>query len=748
MKAKIFTLLLTVTVLMAISTASAQNLLTDGYFDTTTVIVPIPGDPAPPKIWCSFVAPWGVNASVFVENGTGVCSIPEGGWPGYGYNELQLMQAGFELQPTHTYRLSYEVKADAERPYGLFLGEVFGSWNSLIGFDRYEQHATTEWQTVVIDFKTPLIFPYHKLSFEVGAIPVSMYFDNVSLSDMGPYTPSVGILGSSLSGWDADVDMQTTDGINYTLQQYLSTGRIKFRQDDTWMINWGGTEFPVGAGSLYGPDIMVTNPGTYEISFNRETVEYAFTCVDNCSAFMGVAGTAVPPYQDWNTDVNMTTYDGITYMLTAYQFTNGEAKFRKNDSWTENCSNNTFPSGTAIHDGPPIPVAEGGYKVTFNILTGEYIFAFPDIGILGDALPGWWYDDIDMTTTDGITYTLTDYPFNQGEVKFRMENTWDANWGSSEFPAGYGYQDGPNIPVPAGNYTVTFNRLTGEYTFIATSCPVPGLTCSDFIYVPSDPGLCGAIVFYPDIIPSPNCGGEGLILTQTEGLPSGGFFPAGITTNTFMLANPEGVTAYCSFDVYVWDNEAPVLSDIREDYDPLWPPDHRMVEVPVEYAVRDNCGIPFCELYVWSNEAEDGPGDGDLYPDWEILNDHTVLLRAERSGQSNGREYHIAIQCHDENWNFSYSEVMVKVPHDMGTTSPFTISVWPNPGDYNFNLQVESADDNPILVSVSDASGKQLSKYQLRSNQTLTFGEELISGTYFVRIVQGSYTETVAILKL
>lgn len=56
MKAKIFTLLLTVTVLIAISTAGAQNLLTDGYFDTTTVIVPIPGEPAPPNIWCSFVA--------------------------------------------------------------------------------------------------------------------------------------------------------------------------------------------------------------------------------------------------------------------------------------------------------------------------------------------------------------------------------------------------------------------------------------------------------------------------------------------------------------------------------------------------------------------------------------------------------------------------------------------------------------------------------------------------------------------
>ncbi len=744
MKIKIFTQIVAVMLFLAIRPGNAQELLTNGGFDT--VIVAIPGDPAPANIWCTYYPSW-VNASIYTEDGICICSIPGDGYPGYSKYDIQLMQAGFNLQQTHMYRLSYDVKADAERSYGLFLGEVGGNWNSFIGFDRYDQHATTEWQTVTIDFKTPLIFPYHKLSFELGTIAVSMYFDNVSLTDLGPYTPSVGILGSSLSGWDTDVDMLTDDGIHYTVQLNLSTGRVKFRQDDTWWINLGGTEFPSAAGSLYGPDIMVTNPGTYDIAFNRETAEYSFTCVDNCSAFVGIAGTAVPPYNDWNTDVNMITYDGTTYMLTAYQFTDGEAKFRKNDSWTESYSNNAFPSGTALADGPAIPVTAGGYKVTFNIVTGEYRFEFPSIGILGDALPGWWYEDIDLTTTDGIIYTITDLPINQGEVKFRQENQWDVNWGDWVFPTGYGYQDGPNIPVPAGTYTVTFNRLTGEYAFTATSCPVPGIICPSSIYTSNDPGICGAYIYYPDATPAPNCGGEGLTVTQTAGLPSGSFFPVGVTTNTFVLANAEGVTSTCSFDVYVWDSEAPVVSGLRENYDPLWPPDHKMVQVPLDYSVYDNCGSAECQLYVYSTEPDDGTGDGDTSPDWEIIDGHTVMLRAERSGTGNGREYHVIIECRDMSWNYSYNEIVVKVPHDMNGKTPFMTFIWPNPTEYDFYLQVESDSDKPIQVSVTDATGRVLSKYQIRNNETLSFGSSLMPGTYFINVKQGSYSETIVVFK-
>ena len=353
---------------------------------------------------------------------------------------------------------------------------------------------------------------------------------------------------------------------------------------------------------------MVSNPGNYNIAFNRETGEYSFTCVNNCTAFIGIAGTAVPPDFNWDSDVNMMTSDGIIYRLQSYTFIDGEAKFRQDDSWTNNWGGTGFPSGTAIPGGPNIPVAAGNYNVTFNINTGEYSFSAPDIGIIGTSLSGWT-DDIDMQTTDGIIYTLTDYAFAAGEVKFRQDNDWTINWGNYDFPTGYGYQDGPNIPVPAGDYTVTFNRTTGEYNFVATSCPEPGIKCPDNIYTSSAPGICGEYVYYPNVVAAPNCGGEGVTITQVAGLPSGSFFPVGTTTNTFVLTNASGNTAACSFDVMVFDIEPPLIENLSADPASLWPPNHKMVPVTVNYNTSDNCGGQAnCQLWVMSNEPDNGTG--------------------------------------------------------------------------------------------------------------------------------------------
>ncbi len=56
------------------------------------------------------------------------------------------------------------------------------------------------------------------------------------------------------------------------------------------------------------------------------------------------------------------------------------------------------------------------------------------------------------------------------EVKFRQDADWAVNWGAVDFPHGFGYQDGPNIPVSidledGSAYLVGFNCSTGEYTF-------------------------------------------------------------------------------------------------------------------------------------------------------------------------------------------------------------------------------------------------------------------------------------------
>src|SRR5689334_6007828 len=43
------------------------------------------------------------------------------------------------------------------------------------------------------------------------------------------------------------------------------------------------------------------------------------------------------------------------------------------------------------------------------------------------------------------------------------------------------------------------------------------------------------------------------------------------------------------------------------------------------------CKQSVCALSVSSNEPTDGPGDGHTAPDWEVVDAHHVLLRAERA---------------------------------------------------------------------------------------------------------------------
>jgi hypothetical protein len=115
-------------------------------------------------------------------------------------------------------------------------------------------------------------------------------------------------------------------------------------------------------------------------------------------------------------------------------------------------------------------------------------------------------------------------------------------------------------------------------------------------------------------------------------------------------------------------NPPPTITGAAADPSVLWPPNHRMVNVTVSYEVTDNCPLPpgSCTLSVTSNEPVNGRGDGDTSPDWIVLDDHHVLLRAERAGNGNGRIYTITITCTDSGGNSSSESVTVTVPHDRG----------------------------------------------------------------------------------
>jgi len=228
MKTKIYTSLIFGIILLGIQPSYAQNVLYDGNFETTTVIPAYSTGVPSANIWNSFKNDGTVADATVVA---GVCNYLVTN-AGSNTWEVQLEQTGFPLVPGDYYRLTFDVKADAERWFGLYLGEYTGAWTSIIGWDNYWQYASTDWRTISIDFQVNAVFDTHKFSLEIGGNNVSTYFDNIMLKDLGPY-PSVGIIGSALNGWDNDVDMVTTDGINYSLVNYLLIGgEAKFRQNN------------------------------------------------------------------------------------------------------------------------------------------------------------------------------------------------------------------------------------------------------------------------------------------------------------------------------------------------------------------------------------------------------------------------------------------------------------------------------------------------------------------------------------
>jgi len=290
--------------------------------------------------------------------------------------------------------------------------------------------------------------------------------------------------------------------------------------------------------------------------------------------------------------------------------------------------------------------------------------------------------------------------------------------------------------------------------------------CPNNISVDNSPGICGAIVNYPEFVVTANCGGEILSITQTEGLPSGSFFPIGITTNSFLLTKTTGDEITCSFDVVVFDMESPVISDLNQIYEPLWPANHKMVPIQINYNTSDNCGITTNEIYVYSNEMDNGRGDGNQEPDWEIIDEHNILLRAERSGKGNGREYYINIISRDESWNYSFQQVVVKVPHDNRSSnentikpdetfinpnkeSPqFKIMAWPNPSTKSFNLIVDSFSNEPVDVFIANISGRIISEFKVKNDMnSIHFGDDLQSGIYFVKVKQGEHSKTIQVVK-
>jgi len=188
-------------------------------------------------------------------------------------------------------------------------------------------------------------------------LKVTPYFDEIKASEWG-------VVGSATpNGWNGpDIKMwNSTDG-NLVAYATLSAGEIKFRKNNDWGVNLGGSNGTLSSG---GSNIAVT-AGTYKITINVSKNTYAIETYS-----WGIIGSGARGWGD-NDDVAMT-YEGSTNSWVVKNIAlDGEIKFRLNHSWGTNFGADSTDNPAAALEGDiksggnNIKVPAGTYNVSFS----------------------------------------------------------------------------------------------------------------------------------------------------------------------------------------------------------------------------------------------------------------------------------------------------------------------------------------------------------------------------------------------
>lgn len=188
-------------------------------------------------------------------------------------------------------------------------------------------------------------------------LKVTPYFDEIKASEWG-------VVGSATpNGWNGpDIKMwNSTDG-NLVAYATLSAGEIKFRKNNDWGVNLGGSNGTLSSG---GSNIAVT-AGTYKITINVSKNTYTIETYS-----WGIIGSGARGWGD-NDDVAMT-YQGSTNSWVVKNIAlDGEIKFRLNHSWGTNFGADSTDNPAAALEGDiksggnNIKVPAGTYNVSFS----------------------------------------------------------------------------------------------------------------------------------------------------------------------------------------------------------------------------------------------------------------------------------------------------------------------------------------------------------------------------------------------
>ncbi len=260
--------------------------------------------------------------------------------------------------------------------------------------------------------------------------------------------------GSDLADWSPAKSPQviSTVAAPDALEGYVYMANASNEWKFATQPNWDGPNYGTsGGGKLDAAAGNIISPaGYYKINADAKSLTY--TAV---ATVWGVIGDATP--NSWNTETVLKYNPALRVWRGVVHLTAKEFKFRANQNWGYNYGSD-LADGKLKHDGKNIPVdVEADYVVELDLSKpNNYTYKINRWGLIGDATPGGWGTDTDMTWDNTKqVFTVTLNLVSSGTFKFRANDGWDLNYGGD---LGSLTPGGANIGISAdGNYTITFD---------------------------------------------------------------------------------------------------------------------------------------------------------------------------------------------------------------------------------------------------------------------------------------------------
>jgi hypothetical protein len=315
-------------------------------------------------------------------------------------------------------------------------------------------------------------------------MPTPAILGPVTVTPVGPVIETEYYIVGSLNGWNiGDLDNwkfyhSGKDVYDDPVFSILveNPGEFKIvpkssKEAASWDYVFGSYDDTALEGELQadGGNLKVEEPGWVKITLDMMEYKYFIEVIGEMNLTLYAPGG----HQEWSPETAPTLYSrNFDFKYEGYVYfadENTEFKFTSQPDWGGTNYGDGGEGGILSDDGGAgnLKITEPGYyklNVDLSVLPFTYTAVATDWGVIGNATPGGWDNDTDMTYDPETGIWSVTLDLIDGAFKFRANDGWDINLGGDLNNLSY---NGSDIPITEGNYTITLD-LSNPQQYSAT----------------------------------------------------------------------------------------------------------------------------------------------------------------------------------------------------------------------------------------------------------------------------------------